>query len=110
MKQLVPTGLDEFLAEHKVGDVVTGRVFAVSEDGAQVEFGDGVCGTCPPVSGSIAASSRKGGGPAGNVADLSLHADGPLERRGSLQPPRRLNPSRWDRFGSFRITKLDPGR
>ena len=26
MKQLVPTGLDEYIAEHKVGDVVTGRI------------------------------------------------------------------------------------
>ena len=26
MKQLVPTGLDEYIAEHKAGDVVTGRM------------------------------------------------------------------------------------
>ena len=30
MKQLVPTGLDEYLAEHKEGDVVTGRITEVS--------------------------------------------------------------------------------
>ena len=29
MKQLVPTSLDEYIAEHKVGDVVTGRVIEV---------------------------------------------------------------------------------
>jgi small subunit ribosomal protein S1 len=31
MKQLVPTGLDEYLAEHKEGDIVTGRMVDVSE-------------------------------------------------------------------------------
>ncbi len=71
MKQLVPTGLDEFLAEHKPGDVVTGRVSVVSADGAQVEFGDGVYGSCPPVSDWGAASYGEGGGAGGNVADFS---------------------------------------
>ena len=29
MKQLVPTGLDEYIAEHKEGDVVTGRMIEI---------------------------------------------------------------------------------
>ena len=29
MKQLVPTSLDEYIAEHKEGDVVTGRMTEV---------------------------------------------------------------------------------
>ena len=32
MKQLVPTGLDEYLAEHKEGDIVTGRMTEFPED------------------------------------------------------------------------------
>src|ERR1035438_8787564 len=36
MKQLVPTGLDEYLAEHKEGDIVTGRMAEVSEGRAQI--------------------------------------------------------------------------
>ena len=31
MKQLVPTSLDEYIAEHKEGDVVTGRMIEVSD-------------------------------------------------------------------------------
>ncbi|MGB6631100.1 MAG: 30S ribosomal protein S1 [Terriglobales bacterium] len=46
MKQLVPTGLDEYLAEHKEGDVVTGRMVEVSEGRACVELGEGVIATC----------------------------------------------------------------
>lgn len=46
MKQLVPTGLDEYLAEHKEGDVVTGRFIEVTEGRARVELGDGVQAAC----------------------------------------------------------------
>src|SRR5271166_1442411 len=46
MKQLVPTGLDEYLAEHREGDVVTGRMIEVSEGRARVELGEGVLATC----------------------------------------------------------------
>jgi small subunit ribosomal protein S1 len=42
MKQLVPTSLDEYIAEHKEGDVVTGRVSEVSKGRAIVELGEGV--------------------------------------------------------------------
>ncbi|MGD0791438.1 MAG: 30S ribosomal protein S1 [Terriglobales bacterium] len=46
MKQLVPTGLDEYLAEHKEGDIVTGRMTEVSGGSARVELGEGVLATC----------------------------------------------------------------
>ncbi len=46
MKQLVPTGLDEYLAEHKEGDMVTGRLTEVSGGRARVELGAGVLATC----------------------------------------------------------------
>ena len=46
MKQLVPTSLDEYIAEHKEGDVVTGRMGEVSGGQARVELGDGIHATC----------------------------------------------------------------
>jgi len=46
MKQLIPTGLDEYLEEHKVGDVVTGRLIEESGDQASVELGEGIQATC----------------------------------------------------------------
>ncbi len=42
MKALEPTSVDEFLAENKVGDVVTGRVVDVSGKRMKVELGEGV--------------------------------------------------------------------
>jgi small subunit ribosomal protein S1 len=46
MKQLIPTGLDEFLVEHAVGDKVTGRLMEVSGGTARVELGEGVVAAC----------------------------------------------------------------
>ena len=45
MKQLVPTGLDEYIEEHKPGDVVTGRIVELSGNSARVELGQGVQAT-----------------------------------------------------------------
>jgi small subunit ribosomal protein S1 len=56
MKQLVPTGLDEFLAEHKAGDAVTGRVVSMEEGVASVEVGEGIFARCVvPVAAAIVA-------------------------------------------------------
>src|SRR5664280_2163702 len=46
MKQLVPTSLDEYIAEHKEGDLVTGRMTEVSGGRSRVELGEGVQATC----------------------------------------------------------------
>src|SRR6478736_1632524 len=46
MRQLIPTSLDEYIAEHKEGDVVTGWMTDVSGSRAKVELGEGVHATC----------------------------------------------------------------
>ena len=46
MKQLVATGLDEYLAEHKVGDAVTGRLIEISGAEGRVELGEGIHAIC----------------------------------------------------------------
>ena len=45
VKQMVPSSLDEYIAERKEGEVVSGRVMSVSGDTAQVELGECVRGT-----------------------------------------------------------------
>ena len=42
----MPTSLDEYIAEHKEGDVVTGRMTDVSGGRARVELGEGMQATC----------------------------------------------------------------
>ena len=51
MKQLVPTGLDEYLSEHRPGDKVTARILKIDANTARIELGEGIYATCelPPV-------------------------------------------------------------
>jgi len=42
MKQLIPTSIDEYIAEHKVGDRVSGRVVELTASGAVIELGEGI--------------------------------------------------------------------
>lgn len=67
MKQLVPTGLDEYLEEHKVGDVVSGRIVAVTASGATVELGEGIRVLCDTTAKAAAAEAPASSG----AVDLS---------------------------------------
>ena len=71
MKQLVPTSIDEYLAERKAGDAVSGRVAEVSNNFATIELGEGIRATCKLGSGAAfeAATSNPGG--AGDLKSLS---------------------------------------
>jgi small subunit ribosomal protein S1 len=50
MKQLAPTGLDEYISEHKAGDVVTGRMIEIDGGFARVELGEGIHARCRVIS------------------------------------------------------------
>ena len=63
MKQLVPTSLDEYIAEHKEGDVVTGRMGEVSGGQARVELGDGINATCRIAAAGPAKESAEAAAP-----------------------------------------------
>jgi small subunit ribosomal protein S1 len=108
MKQLVPTDLDEYLAEHKLGDIVNGRVINVaSEDGAaKVEFGDGVYGVCLTASVEALGENTRGGGAAGDISSISSML---MARwKGNSQPgPRPPDPLQPGQIRQFRITRLD---
>ena len=55
MKQLIPTSIDEYIAERKVGDRVSGRVVELTSSGATVELGEGIRATC---GGAVAAAAQ----------------------------------------------------
>ena len=46
MKQLLPTSIDEYISDHKAGDVVSGRVVEAAGGSAKVELGEGIQATC----------------------------------------------------------------
>jgi small subunit ribosomal protein S1 len=56
MKQLIPTSIDEYIAEHKVGDRVSGRVVELTASGAVIELGEGIRAIC---GGAAAPSAPK---------------------------------------------------
>ncbi len=47
MKQRVTVSVDEYLAEHPPGSVVSGRIVEVAQGLARVELGEGIEGSCP---------------------------------------------------------------
>jgi small subunit ribosomal protein S1 len=102
MKQLVPTGIDEYLAEHNEGDVVTGRLI----DESRAELGDGIHAACK----ATAPVAVKNEAPTPAKADLSSLTS-MLQARwksgGSATP--KAEPARAGQVLSFRIVKLDRG-
>jgi small subunit ribosomal protein S1 len=46
MKQLEPTTVDHYIAEHKAGEKVSGRLMDVQAGRAKVELGEGIVGIC----------------------------------------------------------------
>ena len=106
MKQLVPTGLDEYIAEHKEGDVVTGRMTEVSGGRARVELGEGIQAACR-VPAETAEPEEK---PAESKADLSSLSSMLAAKWKGGQPggPAGREPARAGQIRGFRIVKLDP--
>ena len=102
MKQLVPTGLDEYLAEHKDGDVVTGRF--VDESGTRAELGEGIFAACKAGSAAPAKTETQGSG----KADLSSLSSMLQARwKTGAGAPVKAEPARAGQIRSFRITQID---
>lgn len=106
MKQLVPTSLEEFIAEHKPGDLVTGRLVEITGGKARVELGEGVFATC-----TIPAQAQAAGGkqePARPSADLSSLTS-MLQARWKGTAPGAAKPQAASagQIRSFRIARLD---
>jgi small subunit ribosomal protein S1 len=105
MKQLVPTGLDEYLEEHKVGDTVSGRVVEQSAGVAIVELGEGIRVTCK--STVIAPAEVESRSEA--KADLSSLTSMLKARWKGNAPAAAAQPEpiQAGQIRSFRIAKLD---
>jgi small subunit ribosomal protein S1 len=129
MKQLVPGDIDEYIAEHKVGDQVSGRVVEVSDSLTQVELGDGIRATCRIQSGVAAQAASappqvaKGAPPARPVPAAQAASAAPqvpkldlsslssqLKSRwkgNSPAPQSKSDPLAEGQIRTFKITKLD---
>ena len=106
MKQLVPTSLDEYNAEHKVGDTVTGRVLDASASRAKVELGEGVMAICRLKS----EAGNAGGKRAESKADLSSLSEmlAAKWKSGGASGAADDQSLRSGQLRSFKIVALDP--
>jgi small subunit ribosomal protein S1 len=106
LKQLQPTSIDEYIAEHKEGDVVTGRVADVSKGRARVELGEGIHATCANIGGDAqvqeAQSSEKA-----DLSSLTSMLSAKWKQGAAASAPGRKEPARAGQIRSFRIVKLD---
>jgi len=110
MKQLVPTTLDEYIAEHKEGDVVTGRMGEVSGGNARVELGDGINATCRIAAADPGTKLAEEVAQSASKPDLSslssklkAHWKG-----GAAAADSKPEAVRTGQIRKFRIVKLDP--
>ena len=105
MKQLIPTSIDEYIAEHKPGDVVSGRVVDASSH-ALIELGEGIRAACHIAAG-VATSQREA--KTEGKADLSALSS-MLKARWQGNAPAASNkpePLSEGQIRSFKIVKLD---
>ena len=110
MKQLIPTSLDEYIAEHKAGDTVSGRVVELTTAGAIIELGEGIRSTCREGGLPPARAESPKAAPAAK-ADLS-GLSSMLKARWKGNAPatgKESDALAEGQVRSFKIAKLDAG-
>jgi small subunit ribosomal protein S1 len=106
MKQLIPTDIDEYIAEHKPGDQVSGRVVEHSPSLTVVELGEGIRANCRVAANAGAAAPEKKTEAKADLSSLSSM----LKARWQGNSPAattKAEPLAEDQIRTFRIVKLD---
>jgi small subunit ribosomal protein S1 len=106
VKQLEPTNIDHYIAEHKIGDSVSGRLVEVQGDAAKVELGEGVLTRCQ-VKTETKAEAKVSSAPDVTALGQMLSA---RWKTGGTQGGDRGDAFRAGQIRSFRITGLDAAK
>ncbi len=108
MKQLEPTSVDTYIAEHKQGEIVTGRVAEVSHGRARVELGEGVFAesNIAAAAPSVEAEPPKAAKP--DVSSLTAMLSAKWKQGGASATGSAASPPRAGEIRNFRILLLDP--
>jgi len=106
IKKLVPTGLDEYLAEHNPGDTVTARILSIDGKTARVELGEGIFAACelPPVSAPVPDGPKPAGAVDLSVLSSMLNAKW---KGGASAPKAAAETPQPGQIRNFRIAALD---
>lgn len=104
IKVLEPTSIDEFLAEHKAGDTITGRILDISGGRAKVELGEGVTAFA-----KLPAEQKQQAAAPGGKADVSS-LSAMLAQKWKTGGGTTAAPDlpRSGQVRSFKITSVDP--
>ncbi len=106
---MVPTGLDEFLAEHTVGDTVTGRIIDIDRaaNTARVELGEGIIAPCtiPPEAAVDAPATVDFSQLGALLSSKWKTAEASAKPAPKKSAPTALAPGQ---IRSFRLLTLDP--
>ena len=107
MKQLEPTTVDHYIAEHKTGEKVSGRLMDVQGSRAKVELGEGVVGIC-----QMKAQEEKPAGAqtekSSDVGSLSAMLSAKWKQGGASAASSES--AKAGQILSFRIAHLDPAK
>ena len=114
IKQMVPTGIDEFIAEHVVGDTVTGRIIDVdtTNNTARVELGEGIISACVIPVENVAEAAAATSGPVdlsnlGSLLSAKWKTDvssKPKKPLASVSAPKSITAGQ---IRSFKLTAID---
>ncbi len=107
MKQLEPTPADEYIAGHKAGDTVTGRVVDVHAHRIRVELGEGVMAECRLAAASHTARSTAAEAPKPDLGSLTAMLAAKWKQGGGPETERSQPSIRAGEIRSFRIVSLD---
>lgn len=106
IKQLIPTSLEEYIAEHKTGDVVTGRMVEESSDTARIELGEGVFGSYK-LPASTEPAEQASSAAKVDLSAFSSMLQAKWKGAGATNTASKPEPIREGQIRSFRIAKLD---
>jgi small subunit ribosomal protein S1 len=105
IKQMAPSSLEEYLAEHKAGDIVSGRINRISGAVARVELGEGVHATCA-ITAEKPATEEAPTEPNANLSSMTSKLQARW-KSGTANSTSKREPIRAGQILSFRITKVD---
>src|SRR5208283_2236848 len=108
MKQLEPTSVDHYIAEHHAGETVSGRLVEVHGTKAKVELGEGVIAQCS-ITPAASQPEAKPATSSSDVSALSAMLSARWKEGGGEHVAGNGGP-RAGQVCSFRIAHIDPSK
>jgi small subunit ribosomal protein S1 len=110
MKQLEATTADEYIAEHKVGETVSGRLLDISGERARVELGEGVTAVCKIAKPARVQEEKPVEKVSADVSAFTAMLSAKWKQGRGPATSARPEAPRAGQVRSFRIVNMDPAQ